>query len=288
MSARPVYLNGEWCDTATAQVSVFDRGYLFGDGVYEVIPAFGGQLFGLEPHMDRLSRSLREIGISEPLARQDWQEIFDRLLEDYAGRDAAIYLQVTRGAPVPRDHAWPDPATAPGVMATVSPIGARSDGARAITLPDQRWGRCDIKSINLLPNTMARQKAVEQGVDEAILVRDGLVIEGSATNLFAVIGGRLVTAPTGPQMLAGITRGLLIDLVRREGLVELDESYITVSALRGADEVFLTSSTKDLWPVLEIDGEPVGQGKGAGRPGPVTRHLDGHFQQLKQSQRRPA
>ncbi|MFP4639909.1 MAG: aminotransferase class IV [Guyparkeria sp.] len=288
MSPPPVYLNGDWCDTASAQVSVFDRGYLFGDGVYEVIPAFGGRLFGLEAHMERLSRSLREIGIAEPLARDEWQAIFDRLLEGYVGRDAAVYLQVTRGAPVPRDHAWPDPATAPGVMATVSPIGRRSEGARAITMPDQRWARCDIKTINLLPNTMARQKAVEQGVDEAILVRDGLVIEGSATNLFAVIGGRLVTAPTGPQMLAGVTRRLLIEMTRRKGLIEVDESFITVSALRGADEVFLTSSTKDIWPVLEIDGEPVGQGEGAGRPGPVTCRLDEHFQQLKTPQRRPA
>jgi len=282
---RPVYLNGEWCDTETARVSVFDRGYLFGDGVYEVIPAFAGRLFGLDEHMARLSRSLEAIGIAEPLGLDEWQAVFDRLLAGLDAPDAAIYLQVTRGAPARRDHAWPGNDVSPGVMATVSPIGAIAGGARVITCPDARWARCDIKSINLLPNTMARQQAAEQGYDEALLVRDGLVMEGAATNLFAVIGGRLVTAPAGPRLLAGITRGLLLDLVRREQLVEAEESFITVSALREADEVFLTSSTKDLWPVVEIDGEPVGSGENADRVGPVTRQLDRHFQALKHPQR---
>jgi len=277
MSEQPVYLNGEWTDTASARVSVFDRGYLFGDGVYEVIPVFAGALFGAEPHMQRLSRSLAAIGIREPLTRDEWQAIFDRLLEGFAGRDAAIYLQVTRGAPAHRDHAWPADDTAPGVMATVSPVSAHGPGARTITAPDLRWARCDIKSVNLLPNTMARQQAVEQGLDEAILVRDGVVTEGSATNLFVVMGDRLLTAPAGPQILSGITRGLLLDLVRREHLIEVEESFITVGALREADEVFLTSSTKDLWPVLEIDGQPVGNGQ----PGAVTQRLDARFQQLK-------
>ena len=278
---RPVYLNGEWCDTRTACVPVFDRGYLFGDGVYEVIPAFAGRLFGLDEHMARLSRSLAAVGIDEPLTRDEWQGIFDRLLAGIDAPDAAIYLQVTRGAPGRRDHAWPEPAVRPGVMATVSPIGVSGSVARVITLPDQRWSRCDIKSINLLPNTLARQQAREQGCDEAVLVRDGLVMEGAATNLFAVVGGRLLTAPNGPRILPGITRGLLIDMVRRERLLEVEESFITIGALREADEVFLTSSTKDLWPVVEIDGVPVGRDEHAGALGPVTRRLDRHFQALK-------
>lgn len=282
---RPVYLNGEWCDTDTARVSVLDRGYLFGDGVYEVIPAFAGRLFGLDEHMARLSRSLEAIGIAEPLGRDDWQAVFDRLLAGIDAPDAAIYLQVTRGAPATRDHAWPGDDVPPGVMATVSPIRAKTGGARVITVPDARWARCDIKSINLLPNTMARQQALEQDCDEALLVREGLVTEGAATNLFAVIDGRLVTAPTGPRILAGITRGLLLDLVREGRLIDVDESFITIRALREADEVFLTSSTKDLWPVVEIDGQPVGSGAHAGRAGPVTRRLERHFQALKQQQR---
>ncbi|MFO7808593.1 aminotransferase class IV [Guyparkeria sp.] len=281
---RPVYLNGEWRDAETARVSVFDRGYLFGDGVYEVIPAFAGRLFGLDEHMARLSRSLAAIGITEPMGRDEWKAVFDRLLAGIDAPDAAIYLQVTRGAPAKRDHAWPGSEVPAGVMATVSPIGSIAGGARVITLPDARWARCDIKSINLLPNTMARQQALEKGCDEAVLVRDGLVMEGAATNLFAVIGDRLVTAPTGPSLLAGITRGLLLDLVRREQLVEAEESFITESALREADEVFLTSSTKDLWPVVEIDGQPVGSGAHAGRAGPITRQLDQHFQALKHPQ----
>ncbi len=284
---RPVYLNGEWCDTETARVSVLDRGYLFGDGVYEVIPAFAGRLFGLDEHMARLSRSLEAIGITDPLGRDEWQAIFDRLLVGINAPDAAIYLQVTRGAPSKRDHAWPGDDVTAGVMATVSPIGSIAGGARVITLPDARWARCDIKSINLLPNTMARQQALEKGCDEALLVRDGLVMEGAATNLFAVIGGRLVTAPTGPRILAGITRGLLLDLVRREKLLEAEESFVTISALREADEVFLTSSTKDIWPVVEIDGRPVGSGANAGRAGPITRQLDHRFQALKHPQRSP-
>lgn len=167
-------------------------------------------------------------------------------------------------------------------MATISPITATNDGgARVITVADQRWARCDIKSINLLPNTMARQQAVERGCDEAILVRDGLVMEGAAANLFAVIDGRLLTAPSGPLILSGITRGLLLDLVRREQLLEVEESFITLRALHEADEVFLTSSTKDLWPVVEIDGKSVGRGEHAGQPGPVTRRLNRHFQTLK-------
>ncbi|MCL7745255.1 aminotransferase class IV [Guyparkeria hydrothermalis] len=283
MSPTPqaVYLNGEWCTSDSACVSVFDRGYLFGDGVYEVIPAFAGRLFGLDEHMARLSRSLEALGIVPPLKHDDWLAIFERLLASTDAPDAAIYLQVTRGAPAKRDHAWPDASVRPGVMATVSPIGAIDGGARVITLPDERWGRCDIKSINLLPNTMARQQAVEQGCDEAVLVRDGLVMEGAATNLFAVVGGRLLTAPNGPRILPGITRGLLLDLVRRKRLMELDESFISIGALREADEVFLTSSTKDIWPVVEIDGEPVGAGEHAGRAGPITRLLDRHFQALK-------
>lgn len=282
MTSRPVYLDGEWRDTETAHVSIFDRGYLFGDGVYEVIPAFAGRLFGLDEHMARLSRSLAAIGIAEPLSRSEWQAIFDRLLASIETPDAAIYLQVTRGAPAGRDHAWPVAETRPGVMATISPITATNDGgARVITVADQRWARCDIKSINLLPNTMARQQAVERGCDEAILVRDGLVMEGAAANLFAVIDGRLLTAPSGPLILSGITRGLLLDLVRREQLLEVEESFITLRALHEADEVFLTSSTKDLWPVVEIDGKSVGRGEHAGQPGPVTRRLNRHFQTLK-------
>ncbi|HER19750.1 MAG: aminotransferase class IV [Halothiobacillaceae bacterium] len=284
---RPVYLNGEWCTTETACVSVFDRGYLFGDGVYEVIPAFAGRLFGLEAHMTRLARSLDAIGIGQPLGREAWQAIFDRLIAALDAPDAAIYLQVTRGAPARRDHAWPDTSVRPGVMATISPVGGIEGGARVITVPDQRWGRCDIKSINLLPNTMARQQAIDKGCDEAVLIRDGLVMEGAATNLFAVIGGRLLTAPNGPRILPGVTRGLLIDLARRERLVEVDESFISIGALREADEVFLTSSTKDLWPVVEIDGKPVGQDERAGRVGPITRLLDRHFQALKTERSEP-
>lgn len=280
-----VYFNGQWVAPEQARVSVFDRGFLFGDGVYEVIPAFGGRPFGLAAHLDRLSRSLAQIDMVEPLSRREWITIIERLIRDCPHPDVSIYIQVTRGAAAKRDHAYPNPAVAATVLASASPMAAvseaiRRDGARAITVPDLRWSRCDIKSINLLPNIMARQQAVAAGASEAILVRDGMALEGAASNLFAVIDDELLTAPLGPHILGGVTRQKLLDLVHGQAQIPVLEVPIPFDRLFDATEVFVTSSTRDLLPITRINDRPVG----TGRIGSVWTTLNRDFQQLKTEQ----
>lgn len=279
-----VYLNGQWVLPEEARIPVFDRGFLFGDGVYEVIPAFGRRLFGAGAHLDRLARSLHEIDIQNPLTRDQWMGILHQLVRESVTDDVSIYIQITRGAPFRRDHAYPDPAVPPTVLASASIImplkkEIRSQGAKAITLPDLRWGRCDIKSINLLPNIMARQQASAAGAMEAILVRDGMALEGAASNLFAVIDGELLTAPLGPHILGGVTRNCLVDMVREQDLICLLETPIPFDRLFDATEVFMTSSTRDLLPITRINEHSVGSGK----IGPVWTELSKAFTQLKQA-----
>ncbi|MDA3878463.1 MAG: D-amino acid aminotransferase [Halothiobacillus sp.] len=283
-----VYFNGHWVAPEQAQISVFDRGFLFGDGVYEVIPAFAGRLFGLDEHLDRLGRSLDQIDIADPLTRDEWFAIIKRLISECASPDVSVYIQVTRGTAAKRDHAYPNPAVAPTVLVSGSPMAAlseaiRRDGAQAITVPDIRWSRCDIKSVNLLPNIMARQQAVAAGASEAILVRDGLALEGAASNLFAVIDDELLTAPIGPHILGGITRQKLLDMIRGQGQIPVLEVPIPFDRLFDATEVFVTSSTRDLLPITRINDHPVG----AGRIGPVWTALNQAFQQLKTVQVSP-
>ncbi|WP_407275161.1 aminotransferase class IV [Halothiobacillus sp. DCM-1] len=277
-----VYFNGQWVAPEAAKVSVFDRGFLFGDGVYEVIPAFGRRLFGAVPHLDRLTRSLHEIGIENPLSRQAWLDVLARLVADCATDDVSIYIQVTRGAPAKRDHAYPNPPVAPTVLASASPLQPVSptvlkSGARAITVPDLRWGRCDIKSVNLLPNIMARQQAVAAGAAEAILVREGMALEGAASNLFAVIDEDLITAPLGVHILGGVTRQALLDLIQRDRLIPVVETPIPIDRLFDAQEVFVTSSTRDLLPITRINEHVVGDGK----PGEVWQRLSAAFAAYK-------
>lgn len=277
-----VYFNGQWVAPDVAKVSVFDRGFLFGDGVYEVIPAFGRRLFGAVAHLDRLTRSLREIGIEDPLPRADWLAILARLVAECPTDEVSIYIQVSRGAPAKRDHAYPNPPVPPTVLAAANPLAALSpvvlkEGARAITVPDLRWGRCDIKSVNLLPNIMARQQAVAAGAMEAILVREGMALEGAASNLFAVIDDELLTAPLGPHILGGVTRNALIDLVRRDRLIPLLETPIPIDRLFDAREVFVTSSTRDLLPITRINDHVIGEGL----PGEGWQRLSAAFAAYK-------
>lgn len=264
-----VYLNGAFLPAEQACVSPLDRGFLFGDGVYEVIPSYQGEFFLLDEHIERLRRSLREIRMPEPQPDQGWTGLLAELLERNPGAARSVYLQVTRGSAT-RDHAFPARVAAT-VFAMVSPIvppapGIADRGVKAVTLPDQRWGRCDIKAVALLPNVLARQQAVEHGAVEAVLLRDGKLTEGAASNVFAVLGGAVVTPPLGPDILPGITRQFLLDALRNEGWVCREEPVLE-SALRSAEEIWLTSSTKELLPVTVLDGRPVG----GGRPGPVWR-----------------
>ena len=280
---QDVYFNGQWMLPEEAKISAFDRGFLFGDGVYEVIPAFRRRLFGAEAHLDRLTRSLDQINIPDPLTRAEWMAVLKRLVSDCPSQDVSIYIQVTRGAPPKRDHAYPNPPVSPTVLASASvitPLSAeiRSCGAKAITVPDLRWGRCDIKSVNLLPNIMARQQAANAGAIEAIMVREGIALEGAASNLFAVIDGELLTAPLGPHILGGITRNHLVEMVKEQKQVPLLESPIPIDRLFDATEVFTTSSTRDLIPITRINDHVVGSGK----IGPVWTELTKAFTKLKQ------
>lgn len=274
MNSPLVYLNGEFLPLEQARVSVLDRGFLFGDGVYEVIPVYGGRPLRLEEHLTRLDGSLRGIRMTSPLSRAEWAGVVGRLID--GPDDQSVYLQVTRGAGPRRDHAIPAGVT-PTVFAMCSPIApVPFAGVRAITLDDIRWRWCNIKAITLLPNVLLRQEAVDRGCAEAVLVRDGRVTEGTASNVFAVIDGVIVTPPKGPELLPGITRDLVLELVQAEGL-PARERAISLAEFAGADEIWITSSTREVLPVVELDGRPVGRGT----PGPVWERVSALYQDFK-------
>jgi D-alanine transaminase len=271
-----VYLNGEFIPPEQAKVSAFDRGFVFADGVYEVIPAYGGRLFRLPQHLARLDNSLASIRLPNPLTAHDWQAVFTRLVEAGGAADQSIYLQVTRG-PAERDHAFPKQVT-PTVFAYSQTLkypepAQLAAGVAAITVADIRWLRCDIKAIALLPNVLMRQQATEQGAAEAILLRDGCMTEGSASNIFLVVKGVLVTPPKGPFILPGVTRDLALELARAHGLA-CAERAVSEAELRNAEELMLSSSTKELLPITRLDGQPVGSGK----PGPLHARLHALYQ----------
>ncbi|RRQ22362.1 D-amino acid aminotransferase [Thiohalobacter thiocyanaticus] len=279
-----VFLNGEFLPSDQARVSVMDRGFLFGDGVYEVIPAYGGHLFRLLPHLQRLTDSLRAVRIPDPYTETQWSGILEELIGENPGTDQSVYLQVTRGVMDRRDHAFPL-GLEPTVFAMSNPIpdpdpALAERGIAAISLDDIRWQSCHIKAITLLPNVLLRQQAVEAGAAEAILIRDGHATEGAASNLFIVRDGTLITPPKGPLLLPGITRDLVIELAAGHG-VPHRENAIGEAELRTADEVWLTSSTKEIMPVTTLDGRPVGDG----RPGPLYRRMHGLYREYKQAVR---
>ena len=278
-----VYLNGEYLPVERAQVSVMDRGFVFGDGVYEVIPVYGGRLFRLEQHLQRLARSLTGIRLANPLSDDGWRQCLQEVVARNGGGDQSVYVQITRGI-APRDHAFPKETT-PTVYAASSPLkplaaDVAEQGVGAITLQDIRWQRCDIKAITLLPNILLRQQAIDQGAVEAILVRDGQVNEGAASNLFMVKGGVLVTPPKGPFLLPGITRDLILELAAANGIAHR-EAKISPQDLTAAEEVWLTSSTREILPVTRLDQRPVADGK----PGPLWRRMMGLYQDYKQGVR---
>lgn len=278
---RLVYLNGEFLPPARATVSVFDRGFIFGDGVYEVMPVFGGRLFRLPHHLARLERSLAEIRLSNPLARGEWEAIFARLIEECGAEDQSVYLQITRGV-APRDHAFP-PDAHPTVFAYAQAAkypaaDLLANGIAVVTASDNRWLRCDIKATALLPNALLRQQAVERGAVEAILIRDGWVTEGAASNVFVIRNGTISTPPNGPFILPGITRDLTLELAAANGLRALEEP-IAEATLFDADEIWLTSSMREILPVTRLNERPVGSGK----PGPMHARLFALYQAYKQA-----
>lgn len=266
-----VYLNGEYLKLGDARVPVLDRGFIFGDGIYDVVPAYEGRPFRMGEHLARLERSMAAIGIVCGLRRADWEGIVHELIARSGLGDCVVYIQVTRGV-ARRDHAFPQGIT-PTVFCMVSPFrrpdaGLREQGLSAIAIPDQRWLRCDIKSISLLGNVLARQAAVEAGVDEAIQFRDGHLTEGAAANIWVVKGGVLLAPPRGSLILEGIRYGLMEELARGCGIL-FQARPITREEVATADELMLTSATKEVLPILSFEGRPVADG----RPGPVYARL---------------
>ncbi|ESS71865.1 D-alanine aminotransferase Dat [Methyloglobulus morosus KoM1] len=280
MQTETVYLNGEYLALADAKISVMDRGFLFGDGVYEVIPAYAGKLFRLEDHLERLDNSLKSIRLQNPHSHEQWRTILSPLLKN--GQDQSVYLQITRGVAPKRDHAFPQKVT-PTVFAMVSGITPHSDpdnGVKAVSMEDSRWKLCDTKAITLLANVLLRQAAVEQGCAEAILFKDGYLTEGAASNVFAVIDGILVTAPKSPAILPGITRDVILEIARKNDIPS-SEQAIAKADIQKASELWITSSTREIIPVVELDGEKIADGK----PGLVWKMFYKLFQEYKQSLR---
>jgi D-alanine transaminase len=274
------YLNGTFLPLEDASVPVMDRGFLFGDGVYEVIPVYAGRLFRLAHHLQRLRNSLQAVHIDNPLADSDWETMLTELVNRNATPDQAVYLQVTRGVAAQRDHAFPAD-TQPTLFAMSTPMTASADidsiaGATAITLPDVRWKLCNIKAITLLPNVMLRQQAVDAGAVEAILIKDGYAIEGAASNVFIVKNDLLITPPNGPALLPGITRDLIIELAANHAM-PFREADITEAELFAADEIWLSSSTREISPVTLLDDTVIS----AGKPGPLWKRMITLYQQYK-------
>jgi D-alanine transaminase len=274
------YLNGELLPLADARITPLDRGFLFADGVYEVVPVHRGRPFRLRGHLERLDDSLAAIRLRNPHGTQEWAGILDRVAQAAGGRELLLYVQVTRGAEHGRNHLFPKDAT-PTVFAFASPYPVPSEqvlesGLRAVKLDDIRWGRCDIKSVALLGNVLLRQEAADRGADEALLVRDGLLTEGSSSTIFLVVGGTLVTPPNDQRILPGTSRDAVLELA--QGWLPSEICELEARVLENADEVWIASAGRGVLPVTNIDGAPVGDGQ----PGPVwtemyhrlQRHLD--------------
>jgi len=277
---KNVFLNNEYLKPEQAKVSVFDRGFVFGDGVYEVIPVFGARPFRLDQHLQRLENNLDHLGIKSPVTSKEWAQIINKLITDNGSEDQSVYLQITRGE-APRDHSFPDNVT-PTVLAYSHPLEypdkiTIEQGVSAITAPDIRWQRCDIKSTALLANVLMRQQAKESGVMEAILLRDDIVTEGAASNIFIVSDKLIMTPSRGYEILPGITRDLVIELAKAND-IGCDETTITKEQLFAANEVWMTSSTREILPITRIDNQPVGNGK----PGPMHKRMFRIYQQYKQ------
>jgi D-alanine transaminase len=267
-----VYLNGDFLRLDEAKISVLDRGFIFGDGIYEVVPVYNGNAFRMAEHLDRLDRSLAALRIAEPMDRQGWIDLVCELIARGGMPTCLIYLQVTRGV-YKRDHAFPPEPVAPtvfGMASAWSPPSAeqRTRGISAISIPDERWLHCEIKSVSLLGNVLARQQAVDANVDEVVQFRDGCLTEGSSSNIWVVSQGKLLAPPKNNLILEGIRYGLLGELAAEAG-IPFEARRITRQEVENADELLVTSATKEVLPILSLDGKPVGSGK----PGPVYAQL---------------
>jgi len=282
-----VFLNGEFLPLSEAKVSVLDRGFLFADGVYEVIPAYAGKLFRLQQHLDRLNSSLDAIRMPPVMSDLQWTEMLTRLVEEHSQSDQSVYIQVSRGAGSSRDHKLPSEYK-PTIFAMCQTIANNNlahiaKGVQAITLDDIRWDWCHIKSVALLGNILLKQQAADQNCGEAILLRDGYATEGSASNLFIVKNGQLITPPKSHNLLPGITRDLVLELAIADG-IDCIEAEISEQQLSSADEIWLTSSTKEVMPVIELNRQRVGNG----RPGKLWQRMATRYSDFKNQLRNQA
>ena len=272
------FVNGRFMPLAEATISVEDRGYQFGDGIYEVIRTYHGIPFRLEAHVARLERSAKALELALPMSASEWSRDVREGVRLAGYPECKIYIQLTRGV-APRDHLFPAD-TSPTMVMTVRPLpeperNAFDAGVGVITVEDLRWGRCDIKTVNLLPNVMARQQARAAGASEAIFVQGGEVTEGAVSNVMIVRSGTVITPPAGRRILSGVTRGVVLDLARKEG-IPVEEQTLGVDEFRAADEVFLTGTTLEILPVVRVDKTLIG----TGRPGELTKLLGARFRSL--------
>ena len=275
-----VFLNGLFMPVEEARVPVLDRGFIFGDGVYELIPVYSRVPFRMDEHLARLERSLAAVRIRNPYGREEWRDIILQLVAKQSFEDQGVYFQVTRGV-ARRDHAFPKDS-APTVFVMSNPLVNPPQelverGAAAVSAVDNRWHRCDIKSISLIGNCLLRQVSADAGAVETILFRDGKLTEASASNVFVVKGGVILSPPTSNLILPGITYDVIAEIAQAAGL-PLEYREIGEAEVRGADEVWITSSSKEVLAIVTLDGKPVA----GGRPGPVFRRVHALYQEFKQ------
>jgi D-alanine transaminase len=286
MMSETAYLNGEFMPLEKARIPVLDRGFIFGDGVYEVIPVYSRRPFRLPEHLARLQRSLNAIRLANPLADAEWTRLLHDLIARNGGEDQSIYLQVTRGV-AKRDHAFPTDAK-PTVFMMASPLVTPSrelieNGASAVTATDFRWLRCDVKATSLLANCLLRQRALDAGADEVVMFRDGSLTEGSASNVFVVKRGVLLAPPKNHLVLPGITYDVVLELAAAKN-VPSEVREIPEDEVRNADELWLSSSSKEVLAITTLDVRPVG----SGRPGAVFKLIHQAFQEFKRKVMRQA
>ena len=276
MNNSTCYLNGNYLPLTEARISPLDRGFLFADGIYEVIPVYSRNPFRMQEHLRRLQDSLNGIRLANPLSNAEWESIIHRIIAEAPFEDQTLYFQVTRGADIKRDQPFPKDVP-PTVFMFTAPLicptpEQREKGVGAVTAPDIRWGRCDLKSIALLPNILARQLSVDASCTETIMIRDGHLTEGSSTNVFLVKNGVILTPPKDHRVLPGITYDVVLELAAKHNAPH-EVRPIREAELHDADELWITSSTKEVLAITSLDGKPVGKGDSAGKPGPVTQKM---------------
>jgi len=281
-----IYLNGEFMPIEEARIPVLDRGFIFGDGVYEVIPVYSRKAFRVEEHLRRLQHSLDGIRLANPHSEKEWMAIINELIAQNDMQDQYLYLHITRGV-AKRDHAFPNPPVPPTIFMMSNPLPMPpaellQSGVCAVTAQDNRWLRCDIKAISLLPNVLLRQAAVDAGCAETVLIRSGsnnepaFMTEGSASNIFVVKDGKLLAPPKDNLMLPGITYDVILEIAAANRIPH-EVRRIAVDEVHAADELLLTSSTKEVLAITLLDGNPVGTGK----PGPMFAQLHRLYQEFK-------